>query len=57
MTRIELNHLLKVLSKIKNPDAQVEKAIALVNKDIANYNSRKGQFKDLYDYDSYWGNM
>lgn len=55
MTRAELDYLKKILTRIKNPDAHVEKAIAFVDKDIALYNSRRGQLRDQYEVDErYW---
>ena len=51
MTRDELNYVLKLLERIKPKDEHVEKAIAYVNKDLAHYNARKGQLKELYEAD------
>jgi len=52
MTRRDLQYLLKLLEKVKPRDEHVEKAIAIVDRDLANYNARKGQMKDNYDYDN-----
>ena len=53
MTREELNYVAKILMRIKDPDEHVAKAIAYINKDLAQYNARRGQLKDNYDYDRY----
>ena len=50
MTINELKHVNKVLSKITNPDEQVAKAVAYINKDLAAYAARKGQLIEQYDY-------
>ena len=52
MTKKELETILKVLGKIKEPDARVLEAIFIVNKNIENYNARKGQLRDSYETDS-----
>lgn len=52
MNRVELNHILKLLERIKNTDEQVEKAKAFIRKDLANMNARRGQLRDTYDIDT-----
>jgi hypothetical protein len=54
MTRLELNYILKVLNRIKEPDEHVYKAKAFIKKDIANYNARRGQLKEVYETDYDW---
>lgn len=49
MTRLECNHLLLVLNKIKNPDEHVILAIKTVEKQLAIYDACKGAMKE-YDY-------
>lgn len=49
MTRRELEYVLKVLSRIKDPDAHVFKAVVFVQKDLATYDARRGQLRDTYD--------
>lgn len=49
MTRKELIHVLEILARIKDKDEHVSKAIAYINKDLANYNARKGQLRDMYE--------
>lgn len=51
MTKNELQFVMKVLDKIKDPDEYVKKARAYVHKDIAVYEARRGQMKEQYDYD------
>lgn len=53
MTRIELNYLKKLLQRIKPRDQHVYKALALVEKDLANYDSKQGQMKDTYESENY----
>lgn len=53
MTIKELRHVDEVLSRIKNPDEQVEKAKAFINKDLATYAARKGQLKEMYSYENH----
>lgn len=50
MTRKECDDVIKVLTRIKDPDAHVLKAIFIVNKQIEEYKSRKGQLKEMYRY-------
>jgi hypothetical protein len=53
MTRDECQKIRKVLKGIKNPDGEVELAIAIIDKQLAYYNSMKGQLKEQwYDYES-----
>lgn len=49
MTKKELEDVIKVLNRIKNPDANVLKAIAIVNKNIEEYKGRKDQLKNSYE--------
>lgn len=51
MNRKELNHILMILNRIKDPDSKIAEAIAYVNKDLAIYDSRRGQLRADYDYD------
>lgn len=43
--------VLTILGKIKDPDEYIAKAIAYVNKDIAQYDAMKGQLRDQYEVD------
>lgn len=52
MTRKELEDVLKVLGRIKEPDEFIARAISYINKDLAHYNARKGQLKEQYEYDN-----
>lgn len=54
MTRQETNEILRVLMRIKEPDGFVQKAIAICNKQIAAYNSRRGRLKEQYEMDDRW---
>lgn len=54
MTRDEVEHLKRVLQKIKDKDAHVDKAIAICDKQIAIYDGSKGQLKEQYE-DYQWG--
>lgn len=54
MTRREINDVLKILVRIKEPDGFVQKAIAICNKQIAAYNSRRGRLKEQYEMDDRW---
>lgn len=51
MTKKELKDVLAVLERIKAPDAHVMKALSIINKNIEEYNSRKGQLRDQYEVD------
>lgn len=54
MTIKELEYVKKVLERIKEPDVHIEKAIAFINKNLANYAARQGQLRDSYESDSKW---
>ena len=49
MTRKELEHVKKILERIKDPDEHVTLAMAYVDKDIKQYDARKGQLKNQYE--------
>lgn len=49
MTRKELDYIKTILEHIKDSDGHIAKVIAYVNKDIAQYEARRGQLKDEYD--------
>lgn len=51
MTRKELEDVLKVLGRIKQRDPHVLKAVFIINKNIQEFNARKGQLKEQYDVD------
>jgi len=51
MTKIELMYLKEVLTHIKDPDQHIAKALAYVNKDLAQIEARRGQLKDMYEVD------
>jgi len=51
MTRKELETVLKVLGRIKDPDSRVLEAVFIINKNIEIYNSRAGQLKESYEID------
>lgn len=51
MTKIELEHIKLVLSRIKYPDGHVKQAMASVDRKLAEYEARRGQLRDTYDYD------
>jgi len=51
MNKRELQHVALILSRIKDPDGKVKRALALVRKDIASYDARKGQLRESYDAD------
>jgi len=51
MTKQETEYVHKVLTRIKDPDEHVAKALAFVHKDLANFDARRGQLKDQYEYD------
>jgi hypothetical protein len=57
MTRKELEHVKKVLLNIKPRDngmgihGQVQLAINFVDKDIAQREGQRDNFKDMYDYE------
>jgi hypothetical protein len=52
MTRKELEHIQTVLNKIKNPDGNVIKALAYVEKNLRIFDACKGQIKDNYEIDT-----
>lgn len=49
MTRKELDFIKKLLEHVKPQDEQVAKALALIEKDLANYDSRRGQLLETYE--------
>jgi len=51
MTKKETQYVKKVLEHIKNSDEHVAKAISYLNRDLAQYDARRGQLKDQYEYD------
>lgn len=51
MNRKELQYIETVLTHIKDPDGKVAKALALVRKDLAAYEARRGQLREIYDLD------
>jgi hypothetical protein len=50
MTKREVEHILKVLEAINNPDGNVIKAIAFCNKQLVIYDSMRGQLQENYEY-------
>lgn len=54
MTKKELLLLLKVLEKIRNPDSYVIECIHNVKGDILVYERRKGQLREMADFDYPW---
>lgn len=54
MTTKELNFILKILERIKNPSEKVGVAIAYVKKDLAVRDGQRDNFKGDYDEGSYW---
>ena len=52
MTIKQLEFINKILVSIKPPDEQILKAIAYINKDLAQYAACRGQLKDSYERDS-----
>lgn len=54
MTIKELEYIMKVLDRIKDPDEHILKAKAYVEKDLAIYAARKGQLRDQYESDMGW---
>ncbi len=54
MTRKELQTVLKVLEKIKNPDSWVQECIHTIKRDIERYNKRRGQLREMNDYEIPW---
>jgi hypothetical protein len=49
MTKKELEYLEKVLLRFKPQDEHVGKALAYVRKDLAHYDSCRGQLRDAYE--------
>ena len=49
MTKKELQYVGKILERIKNKDEHIMKAIKYVEKDLAQYEARRGQLKDQYE--------
>lgn len=49
MTRKELSYVKKVLEQIANPTPKVQLAIAYVDKDLAQREAQKDNFKGDYD--------
>jgi len=52
MTKQEAKNVLKVLERIKDPDAHVAAAIAIVNKQLAYFDKQQGQLRRQYEYDN-----
>lgn len=52
MTKKELHLILKILERIKEPDSHIEEAIHSVKKNIAVFESMRGQLKDQYEWDN-----
>ena len=48
MTRKECEHILKVLNKITNPDGNVIKAKAYIEKQLKIYDACRGLIEDRY---------
>lgn len=55
MTKKETETVLRVLRRIKDPDAHVQTAIAIAEKNMSMFAERKGQFRDQYEVDPYGG--
>lgn len=51
MTKDQLKYLLRILDRVKPDDEHIKKARAYVLKDLAQYDARKGQMRDNYDYE------
>jgi hypothetical protein len=54
MTRKELETVFQILVRIKDPDAHVLQAINIINKNIEEYNKRRGQLRNQYEIDRLW---
>lgn len=54
MRKKDLELLVKVLKKIKNPDTYVMECIHNVERDILLYERRKGQLREMADFDYPW---
>jgi hypothetical protein len=53
MNRKELEYVKKILEHIKDSDQHIAKALAYVNKDLAQYDACKGQLREMYEYNDY----
>jgi hypothetical protein len=51
MNRKELEYIEQILSRVKDQDDKVARALALVRKDIACYQARRGQLRESYEAD------
>jgi hypothetical protein len=51
MTKKELEYIQKILMRTYPKDVHLEKALAYISKDIAQYNARKGQLTEQYKHD------
>jgi hypothetical protein len=54
MTRLEVDHIKRILERIKDPDGHVKQAIASCDRKLAEYDARRGQIKEHYDVDFKW---
>lgn len=54
MTRVECNHIKRILIRIKPQDEQVALAISYIDKQLAIYDAQRGQIKDQYESPSSW---
>jgi len=54
MTKKDLELILKVLDKIKNPDTYVIECQHIIKRNIEIYNQRKGQLREMHDYEYPW---
>lgn len=55
MTKKELLYIKKILELIKDKDNHIALALSYVNKNLTQYESRKGQLQDNYEPD--WHGM
>jgi hypothetical protein len=51
MNKKELQYLEQVLTRCTPLDSKLARALALVRKDLAAYEARKGQLRESYDAD------
>lgn len=51
MNRKELEYVEQILVRVKEQDGKVARALALVRKDIASYQARRGQLRESYEAD------
>lgn len=51
MNRLELEKLLRILDKIKNPDSYVIECKHTIRRDLERFNQRKGQLRETYEID------